>query len=614
MSLKNQSQEALATLGIEQTSDHILVLDSDLCIRYVNRLLEGLTWEATIGSHATTFLPPEAREMVESELQSVLDTGQPTRYESAFSNPNGNTQYFESRAALLQTPDGERGVVICTSDTSSQKEELFDLEHFFDLTDDLMAVVDHKGRFLRVNRAFQEQIGYGTEEVYGKNHLDFIHPDDREAVEHAISAELPTDQVTFRGMKPDGTYIVLDLKVTKTPDTNRSILVGRDVTQARSMERQLLMSQKMEAIGRLAGGIAHDFNNLLTSMLVNTQLALDDMAPDDEARELLDSVIHAGNLSADLTKQLLAMSRRDEAVRTEVDLNRVVTRLLAMLRRTISETIDIDFIPGHLLPMVRADGAQLEQVLLNLSLNARDAMVGGGRLTITTDTVRINGEYTKAHPWASPGRYVLLQVSDTGVGIPPELQERIFEPFFTTKEVGQGTGLGLTIAYKVVQQHDGMMHVYSELGRGTTFKVYLPVSVADATSIQGSPAGQVPAGREHVLLAEDEPLVRAVVERVLRRAGYSVTSTTNGAQALALIDAGRSFDLLLMDVVMPEMGGADVVRVLHGRGASIPIVLASGYSHGTLSSEEFRDIPLLQKPFDPDALLRVVRERLDSKS
>ena len=499
MSLKDQTREALAAMGIEQTSDHILVLDSQLRVRYVNRQLAGITWEMTRGTHAIEFVPHEDREMVRRELQSVLDTGEPTRYESAFSNPNGNTQYFESRAAPLRTPAGERGVVISTSDTSSQKEALFDLEHFFNLTDDLMAVVDPQGHFLRVNRAFQEQIGYGTEEVYGKNHLDFIHPDDREAVQAAIAAKVPTDQVTFRGMKPDGTYIVLDLKVTKTPDRNRSILLGRDVTQARSMERQLLMSQKMEAIGRLAGGIAHDFNNLLTSMLVNTQLALDDLDPEDETRELLDSVIHAGNLSADLTKQLLAMSRRDEAVRTELDLNHVVIRLLTMLRRTISETIDIDFIPGHLLPKVRADGAQLEQVLLNLSLNARDAMLGGGRLTISTDTVLINGEYTKAHPWASPGRYVLLQVSDTGIGIPPELQERIFEPFFTTKEIGQGTGLGLTIAYKVVQRHDGMMHIYSEPGRGTIIKVYLPVALADATCIKGNPIGAVPAGNEHVL-------------------------------------------------------------------------------------------------------------------
>ena len=602
MPLKDYSREALAALGIEQTSDPILVLDSELRVRYVNRLLEGMTWEQTAGTHATTFLPPEAHKLVVRELQGVLETGQPTSYETAFSHPNGTTQYFESRAALLKTPKGERGLVISTSDISSQKEELFDLEHFFNLTDDLMAVLDEEGRFLRINRAYEEATGFSSDEIFGEQQRDYMHPDDTGAVLAALGAKSSERTVTYRGLRSDGSYILLDLKVTQTPDSGRTILVGRDVTQARSTERQLLMSQKMEAIGRLAGGIAHDFNNLLTSMLVNTQLALDEMSVESPSRELLDSVVHAGNLSADLTKQLLAMSRRDEAARTEVDLNKVVTRLLTMLRRTIPETIEIDFIPGHMLPRVRADAAQLEQVLLNLSLNARDAMVGGGRLTITTDAVIINGEYTKAHPWASPGRYVLIQVSDTGVGITPELQERIFEPFFTTKEVGHGTGLGLTIAYKVVQRHDGMMHVYSESGRGTTIKVYLPATLATATSIQGKPAGLVPDGQEHILLAEDEPLVRAVIERVLRRAGYRVTSTANGAQALALLDAGKRFDLLFMDVVMPEMGGADVVRLLAERGTKIPIVLASGYSHGALGSDEFIDIPLVQKPFDPDAL------------
>lgn len=607
MSLKDYSHEDLAAMGVAQTSDHILVLDSELRVHFVNRLLEGMTWEMTKGTHATTFLPIEAHERVVRELQSVLDTGEPTSYESAFTHPSGKRQYFESRASLLQAPNGERGVVISTSDISSQKVELFDLEHFFNLTDDLMAVLDKDGQFVRVNRAFEEVTGHSSEDVFGKHHLEYVHPDDTEAASTASFGA----KATYRLLKTDGSHVLLDLKMTEAPQAKRIILVGRDITQARSIERQLLMSQKMEAVGRLAGGIAHDFNNLLTSMLVNTQLALDELSPDAAPRELLESVIHAGNLSADLTKQLLAVSRRDEAVRTEVDLNRVITKLLTMLRRTIPETIDIDFIPGHRIPKVRADAAQLEQVLLNLSLNSRDAMDAGGRLTLTTDAVVINGEYTKAHPWASPGRYVLLQISDTGVGIPADLQERIFEPFFTTKEIGQGTGLGLTIAYKVVQRHDGMMHVYSEEGRGTTIKVYLPASLGSASSIKGQPAGAVPPGREHILLAEDEPLVRAVIERVLRRAGYKVTSTQNGAEALALLDAGRTFDLLFMDVVMPQMGGADVARVLYERGSPLPIILASGYSHGALSTEEFRDIPLLQKPFDPDALLRVVRKRLD---
>jgi len=609
------TDEALGALGVLHTSDYLLMLDADLKVLYVNRLVPGLTREEVHASDAFTYIPREAHAMVRETLTQVLATGEPATYETAFNNPEGGKSYFESRAARWEAEDGSHGVVISTSDISARKAPLFDLERFFDLTDDVMVVLDNEGCFVRVNRAFEEVMGHTEAEVFGRSQQEFVHPDDLDALVAAFSSD-PEDgdaSVTFRGRRADDSYVVLEVKMTPARTANRTIAVGRDVTRARALEQQLVRSQKMEAIGRLAGGIAHDFNNLLTSVLVNTHLAIDELANEHPVQELLESVVHAGNLSADLTKQLLAMSRRDPAVRAELDLNRVIERLLTMLRRTIPETVEIDFIPGRQLPKVRADGAQLEQIFLNLSLNARDAMVGGGRLTISTDAVIINGEYTRAHPWARPGRYVLIQVSDTGVGIPAELQDRIFEPFFTTKELGNGTGLGMTIAYEVVQRHEGMMHVYSEAGRGTTIKVYLPSVLASAAAISGVPEGAVPAGLERILLSEDEPLVRAVIERVLRRSGYRVVSTTNGAEALALLDSGEEFDLLFMDVVMPEMGGADVARVLWDRGVKTPIILASGYSHGALDSPEFRRTPLLQKPFDPDALLRLVREQLDHR-
>jgi two-component system cell cycle sensor histidine kinase/response regulator CckA len=612
MTLENLTAEALARLGIEHTSDHLLVLDGDLRVRYVNRLVDGVTWEAALGSHALAYLPRDAHERVLEKLHGVLATGVPTSYETAFLSPNGRTLYFESRASVFETDEGVRGLVISTSDISSRKTELFDLERFFHLTDDLMAVLDGEGRILRVNRAFQQTLGYTEEALVCRSVLDLIHPDDAGTVRAMFRSD--GKSVSFRARKADDSYALLQLKITADEASDRTIAVARDVTQARSIERQLLRSQRMDAIGQLAGGIAHDFNNLLTSVLVNTQLAVDELPPDHPVQELLDSVLHAGNLSADLTRQLLTMSRRDEGARGEVDVNELIEKLLAMLRRTIPETVDVDFIPGHTLPRVRAEAAQLEQVLLNLCLNARDAMKRGGRLTIATDTVIINGEYTRVHPWARPGRYVLIQVTDTGTGIPLELQERIFEPFFTTKEGEHGTGLGMTIAYEVVMRHEGLMHLYSEPGLGTTVKVYLPAAVAQASSIAGKPTGAVPAGGERILLAEDEPLVRAVMERVLRRGGYTVTSAADGKEALALLDAGGPFDLLVLDVVMPTMGGADVARVLQARGAEIPILLSSGYSKGALDAPDVREIPLLLKPFDPDTLLRMVRQGLDGAS
>ncbi|MCO4770269.1 MAG: PAS domain S-box protein [Deltaproteobacteria bacterium] len=610
MSLLSLSDSELAALGATHSPTHVLVLDADLRVRYVNRFVGGLTRKTTLGAAALDFVPPEHRDRVHGHLVRVLTSGEPSTYETGFEGPDGQRRYHESRVARVEV-EGEFGLVISTSDISDRKAALFDLEEFFHRTDNLMAVLDVDGHFLRVNRSFTKAMGFTTEEMAGQHQSGFVHPEDLEALATAMGQDVPQVEVTFRALPADGDPLLLEVTFVRVVDHDHFIAVGRDVTSARSMERQLIRSQKMEAIGRLAGGVAHDFNNLLTSVLVNTQLALDELEKNHPARELLESVVHAGNLSADLTRQLLAMSRRGEIKRSELSLNRLIEKLLTMLKRTIPATVEIDFIPGRRLPKVRADGSQLEQVLLNLCLNARDAMAAGGRLTISTDAVIVNGEYTRAHPWARPGRYVLVQVSDTGVGMPAELQDRIFEPFFTTKAPGHGTGLGMTIAYEVVQRHEGMLHVYSEPGRGTTIKVYLPATVGQASAIPSRPEGGVPQGRERILLSEDEPLVRAVIERVLKRAGYVVTSTTNGAEALAVLDAKTEFDLIMMDVVMPQMGGADVARVLRDRGDTTPIVLASGYSHGALDSPEFREIPLLQKPFDPDTLLRVVRKLLD---
>ncbi len=394
----------------------------------------------------------------------------------------------------------------------------------------------------------------------------------------------------------------------------RLLDANRRATQQRiELERRVLEHQKLESLGLLAGGIAHDFNNLLTVILAGTALARHAVGPSQSALVELDTVVGAAERARDLTRQLLAMSHSQSLELRPLDLNDRLKQLLALLRRVLSETITLELIEGVRLPLVEGDASQLDQVFMNLCINAREAMPSGGKITIETEQVLLNADFVAAHPWAASGRYVMVTVTDTGTGMPREVVERIFEPFFTTKKERGGTGLGLAVAYGVVRQHRGLLHCYSEPGVGTVFKIYLPVYVRVASEISNKIDGKVPRGYEKILIGEDDPAVRAATVRVLESAGYSVVAAENGVEACQVAARNR-FDLVLLDVIMPEMSCRDALNGLRAELPNARYILSSGYT-GDVNVEDLLSdgTVFLEKPYDPGQLLRTVRQVLDSQ-
>jgi signal transduction histidine kinase/CheY-like chemotaxis protein len=391
----------------------------------------------------------------------------------------------------------------------------------------------------------------------------------------------------------------------------RLVLRSRDVARV-SLQAQLAQRQRLESLGLLAGGVAHDFNNLLTVIRASVGFIGDGPLTESQ-RDDLALIADAEQSATHLTKKLLMLGHQEPPTFESADLNRVVREFLRLLERVIPASIQRDFVEAAALPKLRVDPRQLEQVLMNLALNARDAMPNGGRLTIETQQVVVNGEYRRAHPWAKPGRYVLLTVSDTGTGMPPEVVARVFEPFFTTKPKGEGTGLGLSVTWGIVQQHGGMVNCYSEVGVGTTFKIYLPAAEVHAASVGSRIDGAVPGGSERILIADDQPHVLTVLRRVLTTAGYVVTAVSDGANAIDVASA-QVFDLHILDAVMPTLSGRETCERIRAVRPGARFLFTSGYGGDALPAAFLKDmgIEVVAKPFDPDSMLRTVRATLDA--
>ena len=395
-----------------------------------------------------------------------------------------------------------------------------------------------------------------------------------------------------------------------------AIMAERDdaLTKRLLLEEQLRHSQKMEAVGRLAGGIAHDFNNLLTAIIGYTEIVLTSLDPKDDRRADAEEIGRAAMRAADLTRQMLAFSRRQVLQPKIIDLNTALSKVEPMLRRVIGEDIVMTVTGKATNAYVRVDPGQVEQVVMNLVVNARDAMPQGGRLTVETADAVLDEAAVADSPESRPGAYVMLSVSDTGTGMPPEVRARIFEPYFTTKDVGKGTGLGLSTAYGIVRQSDGHISVSSEIGLGTTFRIYLPRSEAPEQTAVYTGGEQMPEGTEHILLVEDDSSVRRLSKELLVRLGYSVTEAASGRAGLALgSDDTRHFDLALCDVILGDMSGPAVAEALSALRPSIRVLYMSGYTDEAIVRtgvlEEGK--PFLRKPFTPMQLAKKIREVLD---
>jgi PAS domain S-box-containing protein len=496
-------------------------------------------------------------------------------------------------------------------------------EHFRSLIEnalDVITVLDAEGRVVSVSPAVRRVLGYEAEEVLGRRFLELIHPEDALAAHQHVSRPHPPDRrvepLETRCRHRDGSWRVLE-SVCSDLQAGGVVVNSRDVSERKAAEaalgesrEQLVQAQKMEAVGQLAGGVAHDFNNLLTAIRGFTDLLAAELPERDPRRAFVDEIQGAATRAASLTRQLLAFSRKQVLQPRVLDLNASVADMEKMLRRLIGEDVrfEIDLAPHP--ATVRADAGQVEQVLLNLAVNARDAMPEGGSLRISAARERREGAPGGA---GHPGEFAVLTVSDTGTGMDEATRARVFEPFFTTKGVGKGTGLGLSTVYGIVQQSGGFVEVESEPGSGTTFRVLLPAVDADAEPERATPVRPADAASasETVLLAEDETAVRVLVRRVLDRAGYRVLEAESGPAALALLDAEPGpVHLLLTDVVMPGMSGPELAARITPRFPGMRVLYISGYTdeaivqHGVLHPS----VSFLEKPFTPEVLLRKVRE------
>lgn len=508
------------------------------------------------------------------------------------------------------------------------RRRLMEREEFFQLISDnvvdMIAVVDSEGKRIYNSPSYQRILGYAPEELEATSSLEQVHPDDREIVANAAAEARRTGvgrRIEYRMRHKDGSWV--SLESTASPVINGEgeveslVIVNRDISERRRLEEQLRQSQKMDAIGRLSGGVAHDFNNLLGVVIGYAEILQEQIPETDDMRSAVDQIIRAGNGASSLTKQLLAFSRQQVLEPKILLLNTVVADTEKMLRRLIGEDIELLTSLDPALGKIRADHGQIEQVIMNLVVNARDAMPEGGRLVIETTNFEIDEKFARRYAYpVLPGQYILLTVSDNGIGIDTATQQRIFEPFFTTKEKGKGTGLGLSLVYGVVKQSGGYIDVVSTRGKGTTFNIYLPRVAENAVDTRpvGPDSPDELRGTETILFAEDEDMLRTLTRHLLELYGYRVLEACDSNQAQRLSEqTGHEIHLLLTDVVMPGVSGRILADQLKQKRPELKIVFMSGYTGQRVGEKEILEPGslFLQKPFTRESLARKIREALD---
>jgi PAS domain S-box-containing protein len=475
---------------------------------------------------------------------------------------------------------------------------------------------------LYVNRKFLEIFGYtDPEEIIGKAVSTTVHPDDLNMVseinrKRQVGEPVPS-QYGFKGIKKDGAHVHIEVSAAKTTFLGEtvSLVYMRDVTERKHLESQLLQSQKMEAIGTLAGGIAHDFNNILTALIGYGNLLQMKIDKDDPLRVYVDQVLASSEKAANLTQSLLAFSRKQVIELKPNTVNIIIKGIEKLLQRLLPEDIDLKVIPAGTDSTIMADTTQMDQVLINLATNARDAMPRGGTLTIETRVTEINHAFIISHGYGQPGPYVLISVSDTGVGMDKTTMKKIFDPFFTTKEVGKGTGLGLSTVYGIIKQHSGYINVESEPGQGTTFHIYLPVVKA---KVKEKEAVSLPkqGGVETILIAEDDPTVRNLIKEILSMWGYTVIEAVDGEDAIRRFMKNKDvIALMILDVVMPKKNGKEAYEEIRKANPDINVIFISGYTGDVVLDKGIHDdtVDFIKKPLLPEELLLKVRAALDKQ-
>ncbi len=648
-----ERRRALDTAALQQGEERYRAIVEDnpvlICrsrpggeITFVNRAYCEYfqrTPEELVGSSFFSLIPEEDRSNVRAGIETLTVDSPTQSHEHPVCAPDGSIRWqrwtnralFDSRGRIVAYQSLGEDVTERRQSEGALREEHERAQAYLDLAGVMFVAIDSAGTVTLANRKACEVLEATEEEIVGTNWFDNYLPERlRERVKEVSEllkrgeiepAEYYENPVLTKG----GAERIIAWHNTVLRDDEGSIVghlsSGEDVTERRQaevaqreLEAQLSQAQRMEAVGQLAGGVAHDFNNLLQAILGYGEMALAETEEDGPARPLIEEIQGAGLRARTLVRQLLAFSRRQVLEMKDADLNAVIADMMKMIRRVIGAHITLELLPGHDLGTVRVDPGQIEQILVNLCVNARDAMPEGGTITIEIENVRVDDDFCQTHAWARPGRYVLMSLTDTGCGMDEETLASAFDPFFTTKGVGEGTGLGLSTVYGLVKQHQGMVHVYSEVGKGTTFKIYLPLVERAAAAVGDKIKSPVRGGAETILLAEDDEAVRALTEDVLRKAGYTVLVATEGREAIRVFEEhADEIDLALLDVVMPHVGGRAVFERIREHSPRVRALFCTGYSMNAIHTNFVLDegLELIQKPYQRDDLLRRVREVLD---
>ncbi|UCG85864.1 MAG: PAS domain S-box protein [Gemmatimonadota bacterium] len=616
------------------TTDAVYVKDREgryLLLNSVAAQLAGKPAAEIVGKNDSELFPPEiAQQIVESDRQ-IMAAGETKTFEETLGSDGASRTYLSTKGVFRdQSGDvaGLFGVARDITDRTRAEEELRRSEAKYR---ELVERATHgigrmtlDGRFVSANPALAQMLGYQNEaELLAAEEGGARHWDDgeRTAVIELSSRDGRIEGIEVEWRKRDGDWILVRLSgqtVHSEPDDSAALLeiLVEDITERRALENELRQAQKMQAVGELTGGIAHDLNNILTVVSTNLELLGDSLPsqPEELRRDFEDTRLAVRRGTA-LIKKLLGFSRRSHLEMKPVDVVGVVTAMSTMVRRVVPEDIEIDLVADPKAGTVRADTGALEQILLNLVTNARDAMKEGGRMTISVRRSNLDEDYCSTHPWTTPGYYICISVSDTGIGMDQATRDRVFDPFFTTKPPELGTGLGLSMVYGLVKQQGGVVDVYSELGQGTVVNIYLP-SVEDsvATVKQATPLPAVIGGSETILVVEDEEPIRRAAKRVLEKHGYKVLLAADGAEALELFPQRRDdIDLVISDMVMPRLGGAKFYEALRAGGTPPKILFTSGYADRDVSESGGigPDLPFINKPWTVSDLLTKIREVLD---
>jgi PAS domain S-box-containing protein len=619
--------------AVEQSPAAVLITDPAGVIQYVNQRfteISGYTRSEALGRSASFLKSGQTPPEVYEALWATIMSGDTWKGEIQNRRKSGELYWDHSVISPLRDGTGAithfLGVQEDITERKRMEQQLREREEYFrsliEQAMDIIAVLDASGAIRYASPSVSQLLGYAPEELVGRQMLDLVHADDAEATLKVFAEGVATRkggrllEVRFR--HKDGTFRILEAVgryLLDDPVVHGVVINARDVTERRSLERQLLQAQKMEAVGRLAGGVAHDFNNVLTAIFGYVGLLLDGLPTLSPLRPDLEDIRKAAEHAAGLTHQLLAFSRKQVLELRVLDLNELMTDMDSLLRRLLGEDIEVVTKLDATLGAVRADAGQLEQVVVNLAVNSRDAMPEGGRLTIETRNAELDDSYVREHVPVQPGSYVMLALSDTGTGMSAETLSHLFEPFFTTKEPGKGTGLGLATVYGIVKQIGGYVWCYSELGHGTTFKVYLPRVDAPVDHVPVRAAARPTHGSETVLVVEDEPALRALTRRVLEKHGYTVleASTADAASRLAR-DHARPIHLLLADVVLPGASGPALADELLAQRADLKVLFMSGYTEDAIGHRGVLapNTRFINKPFSAEALAAKVREVLDA--